>query len=62
VPGKRWNAFKKAAGKKGASRYEAMRKAGVPKRVAAAVAIKGKSKAGRKAMAKKAARSRKKGA
>ena len=38
--------------------YESMKHSGLPKSTAAAIANKGKTKAGRKAMARKAARTR----
>lgn len=58
MPGKKWNRFKKAAGKRRARVYEALRKGGMSKTRAAKIAMAGKTKAGRSRMAKRAARTR----
>lgn len=60
MPGKRFRAMTKAGGKGSAKRYHALRRAGMSKASAARITIKGRSKSGRKAMARKAARTRKK--
>jgi hypothetical protein len=61
VPGKRYNAMVKAAGGKktrAGDRYHALRRAGLSKSIAARITIKGRTKAGRRRMARKAARTR----
>jgi hypothetical protein len=55
MPGKRMRGIKRPAV------YERLKSRGVPKRIAAAIANKGKSRAGRKKMARKAARTRRRG-
>ena len=58
MPGKRYRAMTKA-GKKGAGkRYHALRRAGMSKSSAARITIAGRTKARRRKMAKKAARTR----
>lgn len=61
MPGKRYRAMVKAGGGKKANagrRYHALRRSGLSKEISARITIKGRSKAGRSRMAKKAARTR----
>jgi hypothetical protein len=61
MPGKRFAALVKAAGgKSGGKRYEALKRSGLSKSSAAAIAIAGKTHGGRSAMARKAAKTRRK--
>jgi len=55
MPGKRLNSIAKNR----RHAYESMKKSGMPKSMAAKIANKGKTKSGRSAMARKAARTRK---
>lgn len=59
MPGARTRAAKKRFGKRGYRQYEAMgRRTNLSKEARARIVMKGRTKAGRRAMAKKAARTR----